>query len=75
MPLHSLEKDQDLWVVTGLGSLFLTVEEVTHYDRTLGIDSLLDPTFDTKYIPLQHILLTAHRPDLLHCKTGFRELT
>lgn len=35
----------------------------------------MGPTFDIKYIQLQYILLPAHRPDLLHCKIGFRDLT
>lgn len=25
-------KGQDLWIVAGLGNLFLSLEEVTHYD-------------------------------------------
>lgn len=32
MLLGSLEKEPDLWIVAGLGNLFISLEEVTHYD-------------------------------------------
>ena len=32
VPLDFLEKEQDLWIVAGLRNLFLSLEEVTHYD-------------------------------------------